>query len=64
LPNDFVDTSALAKVYHQEAGAEFMRRIVADPASRSFVSHLAILNSTRAAYSGQNEILGPEGDKN
>jgi uncharacterized protein with PIN domain len=43
LPNYFVDTSALAKVYHQEAGAEFMRRIVSDPASRSFVSHLAIV---------------------
>ncbi|MGO8787813.1 MAG: type II toxin-antitoxin system VapC family toxin [Terriglobia bacterium] len=43
MPNYFVDTSALAKVYHQEAGAEFMRRIISDPASRSFVSHLAIV---------------------
>jgi len=43
LPNYFVNTSALAKVYHQEGGADFMRRIISDPASRSFVSHLTIV---------------------
>jgi len=43
LPNYFVDTSALAKLYHQEAGSEFVARIVSEPGFRCIVSHLAMV---------------------
>jgi predicted nucleic acid-binding protein len=43
LPNYFLDTSALAKLYHKETGSEYMDRILADQISRSMISHLSIV---------------------
>jgi predicted nucleic acid-binding protein len=43
LPNYFLDTSALAKRYHNESGSEYMDRILEQPASRSLISHLSIV---------------------
>jgi len=34
LPNYFLDTSALAKQYHNENGSEYMDRILDQPGSR------------------------------
>jgi predicted nucleic acid-binding protein len=58
LPNYFVDTSALAKLYHQEAGSEFMGRILSEPGSRSIVSHLAMveMESVLAIKARKGEI--------
>jgi predicted nucleic acid-binding protein len=43
LPNYFLDTSALAKLYHKEAGSEYVDRILTEPGSRSVVSRLSIV---------------------
>lgn len=43
MPNYFVDTSALAKLYHKEAGSEYMDRILKEPGSRSLISRLSIV---------------------
>jgi uncharacterized protein len=43
LPSYFVDTSALAKLYHKEAGSEYMDRILGEPGARSLISRLSIV---------------------
>ena len=43
MPNYFLDTSALAKLYHKEAGSEFVDRILREPGSRSLISRLSIV---------------------
>jgi uncharacterized protein len=43
LPNYFLDTSALAKLYHREPGSEYMDRVVTEPSSRSIISRLSIV---------------------
>jgi len=43
LPNYFFDTSALAKVYRQEAGNDFVDRILSEPASRHIISRLTVV---------------------
>jgi predicted nucleic acid-binding protein len=43
VPNYFLDTSALAKRYHQENGSEYMDRILEEPNSLSLISHLSIV---------------------
>ena len=39
----FLDTSALAKLYHREAGSEFVERIVDESAGACFISRLGVL---------------------
>jgi predicted nucleic acid-binding protein len=39
----FFDTSALAKVYRQETGSDFIDRILAEPGSRYLISRLTIV---------------------
>jgi predicted nucleic acid-binding protein len=58
LPNYFLDTSALAKRYHKESGSEYMDRILAQPGSRSLISHLSIveLESVLAIKTRTGEI--------
>jgi predicted nucleic acid-binding protein len=43
VPNYFLDTSALAKLYHQEAGSDYIDRIVEQASSRSIISRLSIV---------------------
>jgi predicted nucleic acid-binding protein len=43
LPNYFLDTSALAKLYNNEAGSEYVDRILKEPDSRSLISRLSIV---------------------
>jgi predicted nucleic acid-binding protein len=43
LPNYFFDTSALAKVYRQEVGSDFVDRILSEPASRHIISRLTVV---------------------
>jgi predicted nucleic acid-binding protein len=43
LPDYFLDTSALAKLYHKEIGSEHMDRILEERGSRSIISHLSIV---------------------
>ncbi len=43
MPTYFLDTSALAKLYHREPGSEYMDRIVTEPGSRSTISRLSIV---------------------
>jgi predicted nucleic acid-binding protein len=39
----FVDTSALAKLYHQEAGSEYVERVLSQPGSKGMVSRLTLV---------------------
>ena len=39
----FLDTSALAKLYHQEIGSDYMDRILEQTDSRSLISRLSIV---------------------
>jgi predicted nucleic acid-binding protein len=41
LPGYFLDTSALANLYHKEAGSDYVERILIEP--RSFISRLSIV---------------------
>ena len=43
MPTYFLDTSALAKVCHNESGSEYMGRILEERGSRSLISHLSIV---------------------
>jgi predicted nucleic acid-binding protein len=43
LPKYFLDTSALAKLYHHEAGSEYMDRILKEAGSQFIVSRLSIV---------------------
>jgi predicted nucleic acid-binding protein len=43
VPQYFLDTSAFAKLYHQEAGSDQMERIVEQRGSTSIVSRLALV---------------------
>jgi uncharacterized protein len=43
LPHYFLDTSALAKLYHKETGSEYMDRILREPGSQSLISRLSIV---------------------
>jgi predicted nucleic acid-binding protein len=48
LAGSFLDTSALAKLYHEEAGSEYVERIVGQPGSRGFVSRLSLVEMESA----------------
>lgn len=39
----FLDTSALAKLYHQEAGSEYVERILAQSGSKGIISRLSLV---------------------
>lgn len=58
MPSYFLDTSALAKRYHQENGSEYMDRIFEERDSRSLISHLSIveLESVLAIKTRTGEI--------
>jgi predicted nucleic acid-binding protein len=43
VPHDFLDTSALAKLYRKEIGSDLVDRVVAEPDSRRFISRFTIL---------------------
>jgi len=43
VANYFLDTSALAKLYHQETGSDYMDRILEQTGSRSLISRLSIV---------------------
>jgi predicted nucleic acid-binding protein len=43
LPSYFLDTSALAKRYHQEDGSEYVDGIFGQPGSQGVISHLSIV---------------------
>jgi predicted nucleic acid-binding protein len=43
LSKYFFDTSALAKVYRQETGSDFVDRILAEPGSQYLISRLTIV---------------------
>jgi hypothetical protein len=43
LPRYFLDTSALAKLYRNEAGTAFVDRIFSEPASQHVISRLTIV---------------------
>ena len=59
--NYFLDTSALAKLYHQESGSDYMDRILEQLGSRSLISHLSIveLESVLAIKTRTGEIDQP-----
>ena len=61
----FLDTSALAKVYHQEVGSAFMEQLLLRPDQTDFVSRLGVLemHSVLAGKVRINEITpGRRGD--
>jgi predicted nucleic acid-binding protein len=43
LPNYFFDTSALAKLYRQEAGSDFVDRLISERGSRHLISRLTLV---------------------
>ena len=61
MANYFLDTSALAKLYHQESGSDYMDRILEQVGSRSLISHLSIveLESVLAIKTRTGEIDQP-----
>ena len=49
MPSYFLDTSALAKLYHKESGSEYMDLILGERGSRSLISHLSIVEKESVA---------------
>ena len=43
MSNYFLDTSAFAKLYHQEAGSEYVERLVEEKGSSAVVSRLSLV---------------------
>jgi uncharacterized protein len=43
LASSFLDTSALAKLYHEEPGSEYVERVVSQPGSKGIVSRLSLV---------------------
>lgn len=43
MAGSFLDTSALAKLYHEEPGSEYVERVVSQPGSKGFVSRLSLV---------------------
>jgi predicted nucleic acid-binding protein len=43
LASSFLDTSALAKLYHEEPGSDYVERILNHPGSRGIVSRLSLV---------------------
>ena len=43
MANYFIDTSALAKLYHQEAGSDFLAALIAQPSARRLISRLSLV---------------------
>jgi predicted nucleic acid-binding protein len=43
MPDNFFDTSALGKHYHHEVGTVKVDQLLADPASRHFISRLTVV---------------------
>ena len=48
----FLDSSAVVKLYHPEAGSGTIQKIVAEPESRILVSRLAVVE-VRSAFAGK-----------
>ena len=45
MPDYFLDTSALVKHYHPEAGTPILDRLWADPGARLFISRLGVVET-------------------
>jgi hypothetical protein len=64
VPSYFLDTSAFAKLYHQEAGSEFIERIAAVPGA-AIVSRLSLIEIESVfaikVRTGQLEAVGRNG---
>lgn len=43
MASSFLDTSALAKLYHEEPGSDYVERILNHPGSRGIVSRLSLV---------------------
>ena len=43
MASSFLDTSALAKLYHEELGSAYVERIVSQPGSKGVVSRLSLV---------------------
>jgi uncharacterized protein with PIN domain len=43
LASSFLDTSALAKLYHEEPGSEYVERIINQPGSKVILSRLSLI---------------------
>jgi len=43
VPGYFLDTSALAKLYHQETGSHYVERILNEPGSKGIISRLSLV---------------------
>jgi hypothetical protein len=63
VPGYFLDTSAFAKLYHQEAGSEFVERIVCGPGS-AVISRLSVIEIESVfaikVRTGQLDLAGQE----
>ena len=43
MANFFLDTSALAKLYHAEAGSDYVERLLQQPGNRLLISRLCLV---------------------
>jgi predicted nucleic acid-binding protein len=48
LPGYFLDTSALAKLYHEELGSDYVERILNQPGSKGVISRLSLVEMESA----------------
>ncbi len=62
--NFFLDTSALAKLYHKEAGSDYLERVLEQPGERCLISRLSIVEMESVlaikVRSGQLDNTGVE----
>jgi predicted nucleic acid-binding protein len=62
VPGYFIDTSALAKLYHQEPGSQYVERILNEPGSKGIISRLSLVEFESAlAIKVRTGALDPAG---
>jgi uncharacterized protein len=62
VPGYFVDTSALAKLYHQERGSDYVERILNERSSKGIISRLSLVEfESVLAIKIRTGVLDPAG---
>jgi uncharacterized protein len=62
VPGYFLDTSALAKLYHQEPGSDYVERILNEPTSKGIISRLSLVEfESVLAIKVRTGVLDPAG---
>ena len=61
MPGYFLDTSTLAKLYHQEPGSDYVERILNEQSSKGIISRLSLVEFESVLGDKGSGVLDPTG---